>query len=225
MLVAFTQPWGSRVRSAPPIASELPTTIPPVALPSGMPSALSVVPPEPPSAPATVDVVSGPSEIKGDWRRYPVPSWCAYRMSRCTMPKGEPGIRCGDDPVCFNPCPRGKAPNEMGFLCLRKCRSQAECRGGTCTEEGLCDRTVVKPCREYDESCELPGRVPGFMCNGKCFNPCGPGNVLVGGTHCAKQCRHDAQCGGKKGSCNKDGGFVSFCGGLCPSESCPYPYD
>lgn len=168
------------------------------------------------------DVHTGASQIQGDWHKYPVPQWCVYRMTRCTTPKGELGVRCANDPVCFNPCPPGRAPNEAGVVCERTCRSDKDCNGGTCTREGLCE--AERPCEVYGDACVLPNNVTGHMCEGKCVNPCGRGKVLVGGTHCAKQCWADADCPGF--GCWKGGGLPYVCNApLCPSNGCPYPWD
>lgn len=169
------------------------------------------------------DVVTNASADAGDWHKYPIPSWCVYHTTRCTTPKGEPGIRCREDPVCFNPCPRGKAVHALGMVCLRRCRSNADCPSRVCTDEGLCERS--RPCEEYGDSCMLPNNVPGHMCNGKCTNPCAPGKVLYGGTHCTRQCWTHEDCrypNGRPGYCERLGGLPYTCSdGLCPSEACP----
>jgi hypothetical protein len=79
----------------------------------------------------------------------------------------------------------------------------------------------------YTETCSLPSRHAGVLHDGRCTSPCPRGFFLYGGTHCVKECRSDVDCGGQKGRmdlCSSDDGKSFFCGGLCPTESCPYRY-
>lgn len=159
-----------------------------------------------------------------DWRKYPLPELCLTRRTDCKTPKGEPGLRCGDDPICFNPCPPGKGMELGSLYCGRRCKTSAECSGGTCSENGVCDRwpKLDEECEGSRDVCTQPNGHTGVTCNGKCVNPCKKGLFLQGGTHCVKQCRTDADCGGR--GCNTIDGWPYFCGGLCPS-SCPYRYE
>jgi hypothetical protein len=161
----------------------------------------------------------------GDWRKFPLPPYCNDSVSSCLLPKGEPGLRCGYDDVCFNPCPRGLVPEEGGRFCAKPCRTQTDCARGTCVEPGYCDRWPRwDGCAEPSfEPCDTPDGAFGRLCNGKCVNACKPGHVTVGGTHCAKVCRSNADCGGY--GCMKSDGPPYTCGGLCPGRFCPYPLD
>lgn len=161
----------------------------------------------------------------GDWRKFPLPPYCNDNVSSCVSAAGEPGLRCGYDEVCFNPCPRGLVPERGGRFCAAPCRTQADCKQGTCVEPGYCDRWPRwDGCAESSfEPCDTREGAFGRRCNGKCVNVCKPGHVTVGGTHCAKLCRSDADCGGF--GCVKSDGPPYTCAGLCPGRSCPYPLD
>jgi hypothetical protein len=174
------------------------------------------------------DVVAGASDgagaPKGAWRRYPLPAWCVRESQLCTTDEGAPGLRCGRDQTCFNPCPPGMGPEKRGLFCSPLCRSSAQCPGGTCTPEGVCDRwPSFDACPKEYTSCELPQGRMGRTCGGKCVNPCKKGLFLLAATSCVKACSSDADCPG--GGCWTGTGTPSFCGPLCPSEGCPYLWE
>jgi hypothetical protein len=173
-----------------------------------------------------------PRVYDASYRHWPLPRWCVYDQNSCRTAGGEPGLRCGGDPVCFNPCPKGTAPR--GNYCSRVCRSGADCRGGKCElddpacpggrcKTGLCN--LWPDVTGYTDSCDLSSGHTGLVVHRKCVSPCRPGFFLYGGTNCVKQCKTDADCNGTQGACMTEDGRDYFCGGLCPSEACPYPYD
>ena len=136
------------------------------------------------------------------------------------MSGGEPGIRCGDDGACGNPCPAGLAPEPENLAyCSKRCATDKECAGDKCVG-GLCDRWPPRVECDDSELCTMPGGDPGFRCGAKgtCRRACKRGHVLFGGTHCAKKCTGASDCPG--GQCAD-----RVCTPLCPSEGCPYRWD
>ncbi len=184
-----------------------------------------------PPTPEDSDPYAEPETYEGPWRRWPLPRWCVYNQRPCRTAGGAPGLQCGGDTECWNPCPPGKAPR--GFYCARTCRTNADCRGGKCMlnepecpgggcDTGLCDGWPnLEGCTE---PCSLPSGDSGVRCGKRCVSPCPRGFFPYGGTHCVKRCKSAADCNGKD-VCSTDDGRNYFCGGLCPTESCPYPYD
>lgn len=181
---------------------------------------------EPSPEPEEADPYETPPE--GDWRNYPLPRWgLSGNTTLCTTEQGGPGLRCRDDSACFNPCPKGMGPERGGTFCAKTCGPGRPCNGGTCTPQGVCDRWPdFDACREQNqETCLTKSEEPGQICDGVCVGYCKEGLILVGGTHCAKPCKSDRDCGGTRNACWKDDGPPYFCGMLCPSEGCPYLYE
>jgi len=176
-------------------------------------------PPAPPdAAPLPTVIASTPPGPRGPYP-WPLPQEC-YPATECVIPDAGPGVQCAPGNPCFNPCPTGMAPEKGGSYCARTCRSDKDCSNkGRCVA-GLCDRWPPSPACENAAFCQLPGGATGLRCKDSepCRNPCKPGHVLFGGTHCAKPCRSNADCPG--GECT-----TGVCGPLCPSEGCPYRWE
>lgn len=167
--------------------------------------------------------------------------------SDCDLVDGTPGLCQGEK--CTDPC-RADETYEWGVnLCRQNCDTKGECAVGKCLE-GRCEQfrrlgcvapnlpscnlegdpengTCVKgQCVHFcsvaandGNLCERPG---GGQCrDGKCEPACDAGLVLVGGTHCAKPCRTQADCPG--GTCNNDPLGSQVCEPMCPPK-CPYKW-
>ncbi len=162
---------------------------------------------------------------RGEW---PLPQYGVSRED-CRTPTNELGTRCiGDDCKshdCYNPCPRGKEADPSWSDCHRKCRKDADCDEGRCSN-GLCDSVLraEAPCQfNINAPCKTAGGNNGFLCKpgGRCYPFCTKGLSLFYGTDCAKPCRTNADCPG--GSCSDLTGEGS-CAPVCPSEGCPTPW-
>jgi len=170
-------------------------------------------------APGAAPIQPSPSPTSTAGPGWPLPPRC-LDAEPCKLASGEPGLRCEARERCFNPCPPGMGPERKGSYCAKLCKGSADCAGGTCTPEGICDRWPPPLACESAEICTLEGGIPGARCkeSDPCQNPCKKGLVLYGGTHCAKPCKTNADCPG--GDCGE-----GVCGPLCPSEGCPYRWE
>lgn len=161
-----------------------------------------------------VDVLPGPG--------YPRPITSIQRRpARCTTAEEEPGIVCTADDLCCNPCLPNMATAD-GVSCHAQCARGEDCSVGDC-DDGVCVHDSEPDC-PAPETCRADSGDYGRRCPGDtaCVALCPSGQRLLGGTHCVRPCRTDADC--PAGYCREGGGF-KHCSGLCPSAGCPYLYD
>jgi hypothetical protein len=174
------------------------------------------LPPSDRPQPSTSAVPPAKFVPEGSW---PLPDSCTS-PTRCTMDDdGGIGVMCEDDSPCVNPCPSGMAPNDAGLYCDHLCKSDDECKGGKCTDEGLCEGFPVFGCSHVLD-CQLPDGHLGAQCkkSDPCVNPCKPGLYQAENGDCAKPCTAAGDC--PAGECSR-----GYCRPTCPSEKCPYRWD